>query len=583
MRRLRIGLAIKIVLPFALLTLLMGALGTVVATRELAGRAEAAFDAQLIHDGFVAESVLQTADSERRALLKFLVTSKLAAAWGNREELQAFLARALAVHANTIVEAVDPNALEVLGIIGQGEAGDTVSQRRDLGGWPGLKLMLNGGGDRIDLVVPTPPAAIYTGQAVHDPKGALLGALLIGERLDDLAGRIKAATHQDLTFFDRKGEVLSTTKAVTPGQWPELALDPTTRDRINPANVVLVPRAMPVASTELLAPWTAKAAPLGYLGVTASDATLVASGERLRLTMVSLFAVGTLVTLFIGIALARRITRPVQALVAAMRQVAAGDLDHQAAVTTSDEIGELTASFNRMTESLREKSVSLKHTLTQLQDTYLMTIEALAAAVEARDPYTHGHTQRVREYAMEIARTMGVDESGIQALRRAAILHDIGKIGIEDHILRKQSRLDPDEEMKMQRHAIIGVDMLKGIDFLEPVLPIVRHHHERYDGNGYPDQLRAEEIPLGARILAVADALDAMTSDRPYREAHSFDFAKTEILKGSGTHFDPEVVTAFIKTQRAIETLLLADLEPEAHDHPDPGDLGRWRLHVLGR
>jgi len=289
-----------------------------------------------------------------------------------------------------------------------------------------------------------------------------------------------------------------------------------------------------------------------------------------------------LFTLAIGIWLARRIIRPVQQLVDATRLVSAGDLDHRAVVTTRDEIGELTVSFNQMTESLKEKSASLKATMTQLQDTYLMTIEALAAAVEARDPYTHGHTQRVEEYAVIMAKALGCDDAEIGALRRASVLHDIGKIGIEDLILRKQGRLEPDEEIRMQRHPIIGVEMLKGIDFLDPVLPLIRHHHERWDGNGYPDQLGSDEIPLGARILAVADALDAMTSDRSYRAARTFEYAKTEILKGSATHFDPEVVTAFIKSQRAIEDLLRRSAEDEGH-HPAADDLGGWRLHVVGR
>ena len=182
-----------------------------------------------------------------------------------------------------------------------------------------------------------------------------------------------------------------------------------------------------------------------------------------------------------------------------------------------------------------------------------------------------------------MAKALGCDESEISALRRASVLHDIGKIGIEDFILRKQGRLEPEEEIRMQKHPTIGVDMLKGIDFLDPVLPLIRHHHERWDGNGYPDQLRADEIPLGARILAVADALDAMTSDRSYRAARTFDYAKTEILKGSATHFDPEVVTSFIKSQREIEDLLQRSAADETHHHPDADDLGGWRLHVIGR
>jgi HD-GYP domain-containing protein (c-di-GMP phosphodiesterase class II) len=181
-----------------------------------------------------------------------------------------------------------------------------------------------------------------------------------------------------------------------------------------------------------------------------------------------------------------------------------------------------------------------------------------------------------------MAKALGCSDDEIGAIRRASVLHDIGKIGIEDAILRKQGRLEPDEEIRMQRHPMIGVDMLQGIDFLEPVLPLVRYHHERWDGNGYPDQLHADEIPLGARILAVADALDAMTSDRSYRPARTFEYAKTEILKGSGTHFDPEVVTAFIKSQRAIEELLHRAALDDFH-HPESDDLGGWRLHVVGR
>src|SRR5205823_12586887 len=125
-----------------------------------------------------------------------------------------------------------------------------------------------------------------------------------------------------------------------------------------------------------------------------------------------------------------------------------------------------------------------------------------------------------------------------------------------------------------QKHPVIGVDMLKGIDFLDPVLPLIRHHHERWDGNGSPDELRADEIPLGARILAVADAVDAMTSDRPYRAARTFEYAKTEILKGSATHFDPEVVTAVIKSQHALEELLRNAAVGEMHPLHDFDDIG---------
>jgi putative nucleotidyltransferase with HDIG domain len=577
-------LALKIVLPFAALTLAIGAVGTLTATGELSSRSQQAFDNQLIHDGFVAQSMVKAGDTERRAILRLLTGGPgLSQNWDKTAALQAWLERALTIHPNVIVEVVDTSGREIVGVVGHGSVADTVTQTRDLSGWPGLSYMLSGGTSTVDLVASTPQPAILTGQPVRNATGGLIGAILVGEYLDDRAAVIKASLHDDVTFYDVNGQVLTTSLTIPPGQWSALALDASTRGRVSPTSVVELSRTAGGPGMEIVSPWSQRATNLGYVGTVASSAGLLADTNQLRIILVTLFLAGVLFTLAIGIWLARRITRPVHRLVEATRLVSAGDLEHQAPVTTHDEIGELTDSFNQMTRSLREKSASLRTTMTQLQDTYLMTIEALAAAVEARDPYTHGHTKRVEEYATIMAQALGATEAEVSALRRACVLHDIGKIGIEDTILRKQARLEPDEAMRMQKHPVIGVDMLKGIDFLDPVLPLIRHHHERWDGNGYPDELRADEIPLGARILAVADAVDAMTSDRPYRAARTFEYAKTEILKGSATHFDPEVVTAFIKSQRAIEDLLRATAEDEMHHHPDSDDLGGWRMHVVGR
>jgi putative nucleotidyltransferase with HDIG domain len=528
--------------------------------------------------------MVQAGDNERRAILRLLAAGPgLSQNWDKTATLTAWLERALTIHPNVIVEAVDTSGHEIVGVVGRGSAADTVTQNHDLSSWPGVSTMLSGGVDSLDVVASAPRPAVFAGQPVHSATGTLLGAILVGDYLDDRTAAIKASVHDDITYYDVNGQVLSTSLSLPPAQWSTLALDSSTRNRVTPTSVVELARTAAGPGTEILSPWTVRTANLGYVGSTASSAGLLADTNQLRIILVTLFLAGVLFTLAIGIWLARRITRPVHRLVEATRLVSAGDLEHQALVTTKDEIGELTDSFNQMTRSLKDKSTALKLTMTQLQDTYLMTIEALAAAVEARDPYTHGHTQRVEEYAVIMAAALGCDEAEINAIRRASVLHDIGKIGIEDTILRKQGRLEPEEELRMQRHPVIGVDMLKGIDFLDPVLSLIRNHHERWDGNGYPDQLRADEIPLGARILAVADALDAMTSDRPYRAARTFDYAKNEILKGSATHFDPEVVTAFIKSQRAIEDLLREAAEEELEEHPGADDLGGWRLHVVGR
>ena len=584
MPRFRNRLALKIVLPFALLTLAIGAIGTVAASGELSARGQQSFDDQLIHDGFVTQSMVQSADAERRSILRLLTAgSALTQTWTKPAGVQTLLERALILHPNTIVETVDPYGREIVGVVGHGATADTVTQNNDLSGWPGLSALLVGASGQLDVVVAAPRPAIFAAQTVRGPNGSLLGVILVGDYLDDRGAAMKSAVHDDVTFYDAHGQVLSSSLGVSSDQWSTLALDQATRDRISPSSVVEISRSVGGPGMELLSTWNSRATALGYVGTVASSAGLLADTTQLRLIMVVLFVAGVLLTLLIGVWLARRITRPVHRLVEATRLVSAGDLDHQAPVTTHDEIGELTDSFNQMTRSLKEKSASLTQTMTRLQDTYLMTIEALAAAVEARDPYTHGHTQRVGEYAVILSQALGCDESEIAALKRASVLHDIGKIGIEDHILRKQARLEPEEQIRMQKHPIIGVDMLKGIDFLDPVLPLIRHHHERWDGNGYPDQVREDEIPLGARILAVADALDAMTSDRPYRAARTFEYAKAEILKGSATHFDPEVVTAFIKSQREIEALLSESIQDEVQHHPEPDDTNGWRLHVVGR
>jgi putative nucleotidyltransferase with HDIG domain len=576
-------LALKIILPFGALTLAMGALGTILATGQLSSRSQEAFDNQLIHDGFVTQSMVEAADSQRAAIMRLLTSgASLSQSWSKPSALQAWLESALAVHPNAIMETVDPAAHEIIGVAGQGSVADTVTKNRDLSAWPGLTYMLSGGEAEADLVVPSPRPAVFTAQTVHSSSGTLLGVILVGEYLDDRAAVIKSTLHDDITYYDVNGQVLATTLSLPSANWSSLALDGSLRKKVTSTSIVEQSITAPETATELISPWTIRTN-FGYIATIASTAGLLADTNVLRVILALLFLAGVLLTLAIGIWVASLISRPVFQLVEATRLVSAGDLDHQAKVTTHDEIGELTESFNKMTRSLKEKSGSLKVAMLALQDTYLMTIEALAAAVEARDPYTHGHTQRVEEYAVIMAKALGCSDDEISAIRRASVLHDIGKIGIEDVILRKQGRLEPDEELRMQRHPVIGVDMLHGIDFLEPVLPLVRHHHERWDGNGYPDQLHADEIPLGARILAVADAVDAMTSDRPYRPARTFEYAKSEILKGSGTHFDPEVVTSFIKSQREIEELLRQASAAEVSNHPQADDLSGWRLHVAGR
>ncbi len=183
----------------------------------------------------------------------------------------------------------------------------------------------------------------------------------------------------------------------------------------------------------------------------------------------------------------------------------------------------------------------------ELQDIYYELLIAFSTAIDAKSPWTKGHSERVTNYAIMIAREMGIDSGDLEDLRIAGLLHDIGKIGTYDVILDKPSKLTYDEFSVVKMHPIKGEEILKPIKGLRKVLPIVRSHHERFDGKGYPDRLRADEIPLLARILFVADSFDSMTSDRPYRSSPGIEYALSELRRCSGTQFDPMVVEAFLK------------------------------------
>jgi putative nucleotidyltransferase with HDIG domain len=183
----------------------------------------------------------------------------------------------------------------------------------------------------------------------------------------------------------------------------------------------------------------------------------------------------------------------------------------------------------------------------KLEEAYFNTVEALATAIEAKDPYTRGHSKMVAEYASRMAKELGLPKSEIKLIRYGAILHDIGKIALDSSIIQKPQALSESEYAEVQKHPLVGESMIKKIRFLEQVMKIVRHHHERYNGKGYPDRIRADKIELGARIIAVADAYDAMLSVRPYRNALSREEAIAELERHSGKQFDPQCVAVLLK------------------------------------
>jgi hypothetical protein len=190
----------------------------------------------------------------------------------------------------------------------------------------------------------------------------------------------------------------------------------------------------------------------------------------------------------------------------------------------------------------------------EMREMFTQTIGALAEAVDKRDPYTSKHSQRVRLISVDIGRQMRVSAAELEALEWGGLLHDVGKIGVPDSVLLKQGKLTREERMIMNAHPVLGAQIIGPVDHLAAELPVIRHHHEWYNGSGYPDRLIGDEIPRLARILHVADAFEAMTADRPYRKALSGEQAVSELRKFAGVQFDPEVVDAFMHTDWAAET-----------------------------
>jgi putative nucleotidyltransferase with HDIG domain len=216
--------------------------------------------------------------------------------------------------------------------------------------------------------------------------------------------------------------------------------------------------------------------------------------------------------------------------------------------------------LERYAADLRETFKSERDRAQQLTRSYMATVRALSNAVEARDAYTGKHAERVTLFAIEIARELGLPAPDTPEVEFGFLLHDVGKLAIPDSILFKPGPLTTEERAMMSRHTIVGAEIMRDIEFLAEASKVVRSHHERWDGNGYPDRLAGEQIPLNARVFAVADVFDALTTNRPYRVALSFEQARSMIEDESGSHFDPQVVDAF----RRIDDEILRQIAAEA-------------------
>ena len=290
-----------------------------------------------------------------------------------------------------------------------------------------------------------------------------------------------------------------------------------------------------------------------YSPVTALDWAVIAQKPRteayrgiyeMQRTARLLALLAVLLSVGMSIFAARKITSPLEVLNQSSRAIAKGDFTQRVRVKTRTEIGELAATFNTMSEELEHFVEDLKRAADENRALFMGSIQMLAGAVDEKDPYTRGHSDRVTRYSLMVGREMGLDEDFIEMLRISAQLHDVGKIGIEDRILKKPGALTPEEFEVMKTHTTRGANILRPVRQLKDMLPGIELHHESLDGRGYPYGLKGDQIPLVARVIAVADTFDALTTNRPYQQARDPLEALDIIHKLVGKRLDATVVAA---------------------------------------
>jgi HD-GYP domain-containing protein (c-di-GMP phosphodiesterase class II) len=288
------------------------------------------------------------------------------------------------------------------------------------------------------------------------------------------------------------------------------------------------------------------------LGVIAiqDEAAALASVSDMRWQVLWISLVAGLLTILTGLFFANKLTHPVRELASGAHRIASGDFSKRISVTSRTELGDLGNSFNIMTDQIERFIGDLQRSAEENRQLFIGTVKALAAAIDGKDPYTRGHSERVSRFSMAIAQRLGLSDEEVEKIRISALLHDVGKISIDDKILKKPAALTDEEYEIMKGHPQKGYKIMSQIPAMKEFLPGMYMHHEMVNGKGYPQGLKGDEIPLMGKIVAVADTFDAMTTDRPYQKAMKFEDALARIETFVGTRYDETVVSAFAEACR---------------------------------
>jgi len=542
----------KIIAPYVLLTIVLAGAGTFIAARLVTGSLKERFDNQLVESARVAsDSVVRRERQHLEVVRGVAFTEGVAKAVeaGDSKQLLTLVQPLAANNKAELVQVLDTRGQPVLGVRltdPQSLQYSALAATEGETSWPIVQGVLAGKqdnlGDKFAQIAGTEAGyALYTAGPIYDGN-RLVGVVLVGSLLDSFLPIAKGEALADITIYDFSGTPLATTFAAADKEEAPLAPGedalaqfgaPTTGLR---ESKTLFGRGFALLYGEL----TVRNQVVGVYSVALPTSFILSAGGSTRWQMGLLFAVGMVVVLASGWGLARSLTKPLLSLVRTARAVTAGDLTVRSGVHTADEIGVLAGSFDQMTE--------------RLQRQHLATVRALTSAIDARDPYTAGHSARVGQLAVEIGKSLGLSESLLQHLEIGGYLHDIGKIGVRDNVLLKEGELTPEERELIERHPRVGLEILAAVDLAPEVIAFVGGHHEKLDGTGYPGGKKGEQIGAIARIAAVSDIYDALTTDRPYRAGMTADQA-VDLIRREAAHgkLDRRVVAALETLAQAWE------------------------------
>ncbi len=513
----------KIIAPYAILTLVLAAGGTFLATRMVTGSLEERFENQLAEAARVTSDAVVRREREHLGLVRGIAfTEGVQAAIRDHDNgaLKRLIEPLAANGRAELVEVLDLDGQRVFGlrlVDVETLEYDAFAGDGDRSAWSAvdgvLMEIVDARGDKYAQIASTEEGfALYTAGPIFEDD-ELVGVALVGSRLDSFLPAAKGEALADITIYDFTGLPIATTFAAT-GEGGDADLTPAAAvfTRAETSGAVRETKTLFGREFDLLyGELVIRDQAVGIYSVGLPRSFILNAAGTARWQLGLLFALATIAVLVTGWLLARSLTAPLLKLVRVAKEVTGGDLTARANIQTKDEVGQLAESFDQMTE--------------RLQKQHLSTILALTSAIDARDPYTAGHSARVGQLAVMIGSGLNLPESQLQHLEIGGYLHDIGKIGVRDNILLKPGTLTPEERELIENHPRIGLEILAPVELAPEVVAFVSGHHEKLDGTGYPHGWSANEVSIIARIATIADIYDALTTDRPYRGAMPVDEA----------------------------------------------------------